>query len=44
MRNIVIIGVIVVSIGYMFSILFTKYETIKATSNKNNTVNQKSAK
>ena len=38
MRNILIIGIIVVAMGYMFSILATKYETIKATNieiNKN---------
>ena len=31
MRNIFIIAIIVVSMGYMFSILSTKYETIKNT-------------
>lgn len=34
MRNIFIIAIIVVSIGYMISILVNKYETIKETSNK----------
>lgn len=32
MKNIVIISVIVISLGYMVSILLTKYETIKATN------------
>ena len=32
MRNIVIIAVIVLSLGYMFNILVGKYETIKNTN------------
>ena len=35
MRNIFIISLIVISIGYMISILVNKYETIKETSTKN---------
>ena len=34
MRNIFIIAIIVISLGYMVSILVNKYETIKETSNK----------
>ncbi len=35
MRNIFIITIIVVSLGYMISILVNKYETIKETSVNN---------
>ena len=34
MKNIVIIAIIVVSIGYMFSILANKYENIKSVNNQ----------
>ncbi len=34
MRNIVIIGIIVISIGYMFVILADKFETMNETNKK----------
>jgi len=34
MRNILIIGFMVVSLGYMFIVMSDKYENIKATKNK----------
>jgi hypothetical protein len=36
MRNILIIGIIVISMGYMFSILFDKYKTVVEVQDKNN--------
>ena len=44
MRNIFIILIIVVSIGYMFNILINKYERIKETNNQNNKVTEKTIK
>lgn len=41
MRNIVIVAVVVASIGYMFVLMFNKYETIKETNNQINKTNQK---
>ncbi len=41
MRNIFIITVVVIAMGYMFSILATKYETIKSTNETIKKVNQK---
>ena len=32
MRNVFIIGIVVVSVGYIFVVLSNKYETIKATN------------
>ena len=34
MRNIFIIGVVVIAIGYMFVMMFDKFETIKETNKK----------
>jgi len=34
MRNILIIGFMVVSLGYMFVVMSDKYDNIKATKNK----------
>lgn len=41
MKNIIIIGIIVISMGYMASILMTKYETIKSTNKTINKINDK---
>lgn len=35
MRNVLIIGIIVISMGYMFSILFDKYNAAVETQNQN---------
>ena len=36
MRNILLVSLIVVGVGYMFVILSNKYDSIKAISEKNN--------
>lgn len=41
MRNFFIIAIVVIAMGYMFSILATKYETIKSTNETINKVNNK---
>ena len=40
MRNIFIIGIIIISLGYMFTILADKYDTIKKTSPQSTKTNQ----
>ena len=39
MRNFFIIAIVVIAMAYMFSILVTKYETIKSTNETINKVN-----
>lgn len=41
MRNIFIIGLIVISMVYMFSILYGKYEDVINQENNKNTLEQK---
>ena len=41
MKNILIIALVVIGLGYMVSILLTKYETIKATNETIKSTQQK---
>jgi hypothetical protein len=41
MRNILIISLIVVAMGYMFSILFDKYDTAVEQQNTQKTIDKK---
>lgn len=34
MRNILIIGMIVIAMGYMFTLMFDRYENIKKTNSE----------